>query len=223
MRAIAMIPARLGSQRLAKKNLIELRGKPLIAHAVAKCVRAGVFDEVWVNSESDVFAPIAESEGARFHQRPEALGSNTATSEQFVQEFLEKHDCDLLVQVHSIAPLLTMEEVRDFTEQAKRSGADVTLSVVEENLEHLCRGEPVNFTYAEKTNSQDLPPVHRISWAITSWRRATYLDAIARGACATYAGERATFVVGKMAGHVIKTQQDFDIVAALWEVVHGKG
>ncbi|MEQ9445962.1 MAG: hypothetical protein RJS98_10385, partial [Rhodospirillaceae bacterium] len=31
-RAIAVIPARGGSKRLPRKNLIELGGKPLIAH-----------------------------------------------------------------------------------------------------------------------------------------------------------------------------------------------
>lgn len=220
MRAIAMIPARMGSQRLARKNMLEIRGAPLIAHTVRKCLAARVFDEIWINSEHPDFGPVADAEGVGFHQRPEHLGSNTATSEQFVAEFLDNHDCDIVVQVHSIAPLLTTAEVRSFVEAAKASPANVMLSVVEENLEHLCRGEPVNFSYAEKTNSQDLPPVFRIAWAVSAWRRRTYLDAFARGECATYAGAVATHKVGRLAGHVIKTQEDFDIADALWDVAH---
>lgn len=221
MRSIAMIPARLGSQRLAKKNLLEVRGASLLAHAVRKCRAAGVFDEIWVNSESEVFKPIAEAEGGHFHQRPEELGSNTATSEQFVNEFLQKHDCDYLFQVHSIAPLLTVGDVRAFVQAAEKADPDVLLSVVEENLEHLCRGEPVNFTFAEKTNSQDLPPVYRIAWAITMWKRTSYLEAYSAGACATYSGRVEICKVGKLAGHVIKTQEDFDIATALWDIAHG--
>src|SRR3954469_19566323 len=103
---IAMIPARMGSQRLPKKNLRTLRGVPLIVRAIRKCQEAGCFDEIWVNSENEAFAPIAEEEGVRFHQRPAELGNNQATSEEFVTEFFRAHDCERLAQVHSIAPLL---------------------------------------------------------------------------------------------------------------------
>src|SRR5271154_1401390 len=111
---IAMIPARMGSQRLKQKNLRELAGVALIVRAIKKCRASGVFDEIWVNSEHPDFGPIAESQGAQFHRRPENLGSNTATSEQYVYEFLKAHSCDLLFQVHSIAPLLTSAEVAAF-------------------------------------------------------------------------------------------------------------
>ncbi len=92
MTTIAMIPARMGSQRLAKKNLRELDGVSLIARAIRRCYSAGCFDEVWVNSEHSDFGPIAESEGAKFHQRPDHLGSNTATSDYVVEEFLNVHE-----------------------------------------------------------------------------------------------------------------------------------
>ena len=215
MKIIAMIPARMGSQRLPKKNLAPLDGVPLISHAIRKCRAAGVFDEIWVNSEHPDFGAIASDEGVQFHQRPEALGNNEATSEQFVTEFLKAHECDFVVQVHSIAPLLSMQEVRSFVEDLRKDEHDALMSVVDENLECLYQGKPVNFTFAEKTNSQDLTPVRRIVWAITAWRRATFLEAAANGSCATYAGRIGYSSVGRMAGHVIKTQEDLDIAAAM--------
>ena len=93
--------------------------------------------------------------------------------------------------------------------------ADSVFSVVEEPLECLCRGEPVNFTWAAKQNSQDLAPVQRIVWAITAWRREAYLAAFRAGACATYAGSRAIIAVDRLAGHVIKTQADLDFAEAV--------
>ena len=220
---IAMIPARMGSQRLARKNLAPLRGVPLIVHAIRKCQSVGVFDRVVVNSEHPDFGPIARAEGAEFHQRPAELGSNTATSEDFVEEFLNVHACDRLIQVHSIAPLLTAGEVKGFVEEMVRSDADVLLSVVDDQLEAFCRGEPVNFTLKEKTNSQDLPPVRKVSWAITGWRRETFLNARKAGACATYAGRVELYPVSKIAGHVIKTAEDLAIAEALYPLVHGEG
>lgn len=220
MKIIAMIPARMGSQRLAKKNLAPLAGQPLITHAIRKCRDSGLFDEVWVNSEHPHFGEIAQAEGVGFHLRPEALGNNSATSEQFVHEFLLSHPCDFVVQVHSIAPLLTRHEIADFVGVVRADMHDAVMSVVDENLECLFDGKPVNFTFAEKQNSQDLTPVRRIVWAITAWRRSTFLETVAKGGCATYAGRVGLSPVGRMAGHVIKTQEDLDIAAMLWDNIH---
>ena len=54
-RSITMIPARLGSQRLKKKNLELFGDHTLIEHAILKCKQSEVFDEIYVNSESEVF------------------------------------------------------------------------------------------------------------------------------------------------------------------------
>lgn len=220
MKIIAMIPARMGSQRLPKKNLALLDGLPLIAHAIRKCKAAGLFDEIWVNSEHPDFGIIAAREEVQFHQRPEALGNSVATSEQFVREFLQHHPCDFVVQVHSIAPLLTVADLQSFVQKLQANEHDALMSVVEENLECLYKGQPVNFTFAEKTNSQDLTPVQRIVWAVTAWRRQTFLDAAESGACATYAGRVGYSPVSRMAGHVIKTQEDLDIAAALNSILN---
>jgi CMP-N-acetylneuraminic acid synthetase len=217
-----MIPARMGSQRLRRKNMALLAGEPLIVHAIRKCKEAGRFDEIWVNSENAEFGEIARAEGVGFHQRPEHLGGNEATSEQFVAEFLGKHDCEIIYQVHSIAPLLTVADLASFAEAMEGGEYDALMSVVDENLECVFEGEPVNFTFAQKTNSQDLKPVRRIVWPVTAWRRRVFLDAVAAGRCATYSGRIGYHSVGRMAGHVIKTQEDLDVAAALFEIINRK-
>jgi CMP-N-acetylneuraminic acid synthetase len=219
---LAMIPARMGSQRLRQKNLRELAGVPLITRAIRKCRASGVFDEIWVNSEHAAFGEIAAQEGVSFHLRPEPLGNNVATSEQYIAEFLEGHACDLLFQVHSIAPLLSVDDIRAFVGRMSNAGdCDCLLSTEEIQIECAWRGQPVNFTFAEKTNSQDLDPVHRVSWSITGWRRETYLAAARAGACATYAGRVAFFPISRFAAHVIKTEDDLRVAEALLPLVPG--
>ena len=218
-----MIPARMGSQRLKKKNLRHLGGVPLISRAVRRCRAAGVFDEIWINSEHPDFAPLAEQEGARFHQRPENLGSDRATSEQYVHEFIQHHPCDWLFQVHSIAPLLGAGQVRDFVRYASNHDHDAVLSYIPEQIECAMDGKPVNFTFAEKTNSQELTPIQRITWAITGWRPAAYAAAFERGDCATYAGDVGFFPVDRVAGHVIKTADDLALAEAMLPLVPDAG
>ena len=218
---IAMIPARMGSQRLKQKNLRELAGVPLITRAIRKCKAAGVFDEIWVNSEHPAFGEIAETEGVRFHRRPAELANNVATSEQFIQEFLTQHPCERVFQVHSIAPLLTAPQVADFVRAMMDGGYDTLLSCTLEQIECACRDQPVNFTFAEKTNSQDLDPIQRITWSITGWRRDAYLAACAAGKTATYAGKIGFYPLDRMAGHIIKTEEDLRIAEALLPLCEG--
>jgi CMP-N-acetylneuraminic acid synthetase len=213
---IAMIPARMGSQRLKQKNLREIDGIPLITMAIRKCEEAAVFAGIWVNSEHLKFAEIAEQEGVFFHKRPAELANNKATSEQYIYEFLTDHECEYLVQVHSIAPLLTAQEVREFTKFFVSSEYDVLLSVVNEQIECAYREKPVNFTYEEKTNSQDLQPVQRVTWSITGWKRSVYLDAFEAGKCATYSGKVGYFPISRMAGLIIKHEEDLRMAEALY-------
>jgi len=214
-----MIPARMGSQRLKQKNLREINGIPLITHAIQKCIAAGIFDEIYVNSEHPAFGEIASKEGVKFHRRPEKLADNTATSEDFIYEFLKVHTCDYLFQVHSIAPLLTAIQVAEFVKVMIKSDYDVLLSVVNELIECTINGKPINFSFDEKTISQELLPIQRITWSITGWKPEVFINAVEAGKCATYAGNVGFHPIDRLAGHIIKTEKDLTIAAALMKVV----
>jgi CMP-N-acetylneuraminic acid synthetase len=215
MKIIGMIPARMGSQRLKQKNLRELNGVPLLTGAVRKCKKIQQFDEVWVNSEHETFGDIAREEGVHFHKRPEALANNQATSEDFIYEFLKKHDCDYLFQVHSIAPLLTENEISDFVNSMIESSFDVQLSVVLEQIECAMNNNPVNFTLEKKTNSQELSPIQRITWSITGWKREAFIEAYENKECATYFGNVNYFPISREAGHIIKKEEDLILAEAI--------
>lgn len=221
MKTIAMIPARMGSQRLTRKNLRLLAGKPLIAHAIEKCKAAKCFDAIFVNSADIELADIAKDHGVNFYRRPYDLGNSVATSEQFVFDFMKNVECDIVCQVHSIAPLLSAEEVRSFTEAFVNSDCDVMISCIEDNIEVAFQDQPVNFSFGEKTNSQDLLPTQRVTWSITGFRSKPYIDAVEDGRIGTYNGKVAFYPVSPLSGHVIKTQQDLDIAEALWPLVTG--
>jgi CMP-N-acetylneuraminic acid synthetase len=212
---IAMIPARMGSQRLKQKNLREIGGLPMITRAIRKCKAAGVFDDIYVNSEHDAFGEIAQAEGVKFHKRPEALANNVATSEQFVHEFFTQHDCERVFQVHSIAPLLTAQQVREFVQFMISGNFDTLLSCTLEQIECAYEGQPVNFSFGEKTNSQELKPLQRITWSITGWRRGPYLQAFEAGKTATYSGSIGFFPIDRLGGLIIKTAEDLQMAEAL--------
>ncbi|MEM7672068.1 MAG: cytidyltransferase [Verrucomicrobiota bacterium] len=213
---IAMIPARMGSQRLKKKNLRTINGIPLIKWAIQRCKSANCFDQIWVNSEDPAFRQFADVEGVSFYQRPQKLGDNDATSEQYIANFLENTACTRVFQVHSIAPLLSASEIAGFVNAMVERDSDCQLGYEPIQIECAFENQPINFTFEKKQNSQDLNPIQRISWSITGWKRDAYLAAIGTGLNATYqAGQRAFYPVSSLASHVIKTEKDLQIAQAL--------
>ena len=215
---LAMIPARMGSQRLKRKNLRELGGIPLIKRAIRKCKVSGVFDEIWVNSEHTEFGKIAQEEGVDFHLRSQELGSNSATSEDFIYEFLKSHPCEYLFQVHSIAPLLKAKQVREFVESMVSKNCDALISYIPEQIECAFNGKPINFSFSEKTNSQGLQPVQKLTWCITGWKGYKFVSAYEQGQCATYSGKIEFYPIDHIAGFVIKTHEDLLIAEFMFKV-----
>jgi len=208
MKIICMIPARLGSKRLKQKNLQLFNGKPLIVNALEKVKSISDFDEIWINSESDKIKEVAEQHGIYFHKRPAKLADDNATSEDFVYEFLMKHQCDYIVQLHSIAPLITVKEINSFVEVIRQNKYDVILSTEHIQIECLFENSPINFDFSQKTNSQDLKPIERVSWAITAWKRDVYIENYVQNKCATYGGRIKTVQLPTDSNLVIKTMDD---------------
>ncbi len=51
-----MIPARMGSKRVKSKNLRLLNGKPLIEYVIDTVSKIDIFDDIYVNSEDEIFS-----------------------------------------------------------------------------------------------------------------------------------------------------------------------
>lgn len=212
---VAMIPARMGSQRLKRKNLEMFGGVTLIEHAILRCKEAAVFDEIYVNSESDVFEGYALKHGVKFYKRPAVLGNHTSTSEDFVFDFFNNVECTNLYQIHSITPLLSANEISEFFAFCESSDHDTVLSCIHDQIEVAFNGAPVNFNFTSKTNSQELSPVQRVTWAATKWSRDAFLCTVHEGGVGTYSGRIGFFPVGPFTGLAIKTSEDLRVANAL--------
>lgn len=63
-RRVAVIPARGGSKRIPKKNILDFCGKPMIAWTIEAAVRSGLFDRVLVSTDDPAIADVADACGA---------------------------------------------------------------------------------------------------------------------------------------------------------------
>jgi len=57
---VAVIPARKGSKRIKKKNILKLRGKPIIAIIIEKLINCKVFDKIIISTDCNQVKKIAQ-------------------------------------------------------------------------------------------------------------------------------------------------------------------
>ena len=74
---LAIIPARGGSKRLPRKNVLELCGKPLIAWSIEAGLKSKYIDKLIVTSDDEDILSISKKYGASIIKRPEELSNDT--------------------------------------------------------------------------------------------------------------------------------------------------
>ena len=88
--AVALIPARSGSERVPQKNIRPLAGHPLIAYAIATAQQAGVFQRVVCSTDSEEIAEIARWYGAEVpFLRPPEYATATSPDIEWITYTLE--------------------------------------------------------------------------------------------------------------------------------------
>ncbi len=113
MKAIAFIPARGGSKRVPRKNLLPLGGRPLIAYTIEAARRAGIFGErVVVSSDDPEILELAKNEGAATDV-PAALGGDRVRFVEVLEEYLERtaEDAEHVAVLLPTCPFRTEEDI----------------------------------------------------------------------------------------------------------------
>lgn len=168
MKLLAYIPARLGSERVQRKNLRLLNGQPLIAYAIQALQATTSFEQSFVNTESEEIAAIAHQYGMDVHHRPTALAANTTCTDEIVIEFLERNPCDAVAVINPTAPFLTAQTIDAAVAQFIANGRQALFSVDRIRKHCFFNGKAVNFSPdGPSPRTQDLQPLHAINFIIS--------------------------------------------------------
>lgn len=177
---LALIPARGGSKRLPRKNILPLGGKPLIAWSIDAARSCGVDMDVIVSTDDDDIAGVARQYGAETpFLRPPEFASDTASSLSVALHALDfqaaqgrRYEWLLLLQPTS--PFRTAADIRNAFDRAARTGAEAVISVCPVDHSPLWAnvlppdGSMNDFLRPEVKGkrSQDLPDYFRLNGAI---------------------------------------------------------
>ena len=210
-----MIPARMGSKRIPKKNVRYMCGKPLIYYPIELCLRSKCFSEIYLNSESTELGKIAINAGIRYHERPPELSNDQSTNREFTYEFLKKHECDYVIMVNPTSPLLTDKTLKEFLEYVESHDYDTVLSVISQKEETFYDGKALNFSLSEKINSQNLKPVQPIVWSLTAWKRKTFIKNQESSINPVFGGSIGLFSIPKNESCDLDTEEDWIIAEGI--------
>lgn len=88
---LAVIPARGGSKRIPRKNIKMFHGQPMIAWSIQAAIDSGCFDEVWVSTDDEEIAEVAQVYGAKVpFLRPVHLSDDFATTADVMSHAVEE-------------------------------------------------------------------------------------------------------------------------------------
>lgn len=117
-KVIAIVPARQGSKGLAKKNIIDFLGKPLLVWSIEAARRSKYVDRLIVSTDSTEIAIAGEKNGAEIpFIRPSYLSEDSSTSVDVIHhaiEFMREklgENFDLVVLLEPTSPLRTSEDL----------------------------------------------------------------------------------------------------------------
>ena len=101
-KVIAMIPARYAATRFPAKLMQQLKGKSVIRHTYDNTLATGLFDEVWVVTDSDVIYQEIVSNGgnARMSVKEHESGSDR------IAEAVADMDVDIVLNVQGDTPFI---------------------------------------------------------------------------------------------------------------------
>lgn len=78
---VAIIPAKMTSQRLPYKNLVDLCGNPLLYYSIEVAKHVSLIDEIYVSSEDENVLTTASSYNVKTIVRPKELSSPEITTQ----------------------------------------------------------------------------------------------------------------------------------------------
>ena len=194
MRTLGIVPARAGSKRLPRKNVRELGGRSLVAHAIEQGLEAKELDALVVSSDDDDVLRVAEALGVVALKRPAALASDEAPAIGYVEHALaeveEQLRFEAIVILQPTSPFRSGGDIDACVRHLRATDADSVVTVME--VEHAIH--PLKM----KTMDGDrlLPFVEEERGR----RMAHQLPRVFVRNCAVYASRRAIIDAGDVIG-----------------------
>jgi CMP-N-acetylneuraminic acid synthetase len=132
---LAIVPARGGSKRLSRKNILELNGKPLIGWSIEAGINSHYIDNIVVSSDDEEILKVAKEFNVNTIVRPNSLATDdSSTFDAIVHTINNIEHYDYIVLLQPTSPLRNAKHIDEAIELLGKKNADAIVSVCE--MEH---------------------------------------------------------------------------------------
>jgi len=217
--AIALVPARGGSKRVARKNVRILGGHPALAYTIAAARDSDVFAATVVSTDDEDTAAIARHYGAEIVMRPNALAGDASPDIEWVQHALRElgrggRVFEVFAILRPTSPFRTAATIRRAWETFRADGSADSLRAVE-----LCAQHPAKMWRLLDGDRRMRPVLEGRTDAGTPWHSTPYgtlpriyvQNASLELARASVALERGTIAGDEIVPFVSEGYEGFDI------------
>lgn len=224
---IAVIPARGGSKRIPRKNVLPFAGLPMIAHSLRAAHAASVFDRILVSSEDQEILETGRRYGGEPLVRPAELADDHTGTIPVVRHatlWAEAQGWQVasVCCIYATAPFVRSEDIAEGARMLATDALDFVFSATTfayPVFRGLLRDGPgVRMIFPEHftTRSQDLPEaIHdagQFYWGTSrAWKEEERL----------FTRRAAPLMLPRHRVQDIDTQEDWQRAEILWKVLCG--
>lgn len=173
---LAIIPARGGSKRIPKKNIIPFKGKPMIAWTIEAAIKSACFDRVFVSTDDQEIAEISKVYGADvpFLRKENSDDLSTVSDVILNEKNRLNQDYDIIVLLMANCPIRDEFDIKKALNNFIEKDRDFQISSFKygwmnpwwaHKIDDSGRATPI-FTEAVKSRSQDLDELYCPTGAI---------------------------------------------------------
>lgn len=161
MRTACFIPIKANSERVPGKNLRLLNGKKLYEYICEHAKSAGVFDDIYIDTNSEEVIEYAKSMGFIPIVREERLAQNTANgNDLLVYHYNKFPQYDYYFQLFATAPYLQVESIYNCAKMLfENDEYDSCFTATENYGFYWLNNNPINYRPGILPRSQDMIPM----------------------------------------------------------------
>ena len=165
----AVITVRKGSQRVKNKNFKKFAGKNLLIHKIEMLKKIRGIDEIIINTDSEKAINIAKKLNVNFFKREPYFASSKCPNSEFWSNIAQNTKSKYIMFTHCTNPLVKKNTYQKFLKIFKKFKYNYdSFNSVSEVKEFLIKqNKPINFNFSRAPNSQDLPDIIKLNFAIS--------------------------------------------------------
>tara|TARA_B100000795_G_scaffold242860_1_gene206381 strand:- start:268 stop:933 length:666 start_codon:yes stop_codon:yes gene_type:complete len=165
---VAVVTVRKGSVRVNNKNLKLFANKNLLIHKIEVLKKVKGLDDIVINTDSLEAINIAKKLNVSFFKREKYYASSSCTNSEFWSNIAKNTNSKYIMFTHCTNPMVREKTYNDFVKIFKKYNKKFdsfnTVSDVKEFL--FMKNKPVNFNPSKTPNSQNLPEIFKLNFAI---------------------------------------------------------